>query len=384
MVLIRFSTLIAVLLVAFSTFAQTTDQKAACGYLTNAARSQAVLLETPSALTGVTQSPIVNAPAQFVAGFSSSLAGIRKAHAVVNAAGTGCRLYSTTEDAAIKIQFLLPSLEREVLSHRVALDSEALTKMSELIRDNEARVTSGNATRQTLYSLETGRSKLFLDSSNTSTALSSLTIPALSNKPLYVLVAEKQAAEIVNQRALNDVNKTADFDLTSEVGLHHSIFSTGNTSAYGGFTFQYSPGKRKADRLADDSAREYQKWKTTQVSDVVQNSRMLHEVLVNGIRTAESSLASLQNQESIIIQNLDGIRDSETSAAIAFRTALESDRILLDVEIKDVEFRLSAYRTTLASEFGEDVAREQRIYERPFPPGSKWANAVTGGNENGR
>lgn len=352
---LRLLAIFAASLYAVAAFAQTADQNSQCTATTEAAREQAVLLRTPNAIAGVTQSPIPAAPAQFIAGSTSSVANIRKASKILGAAATACKLYTANEDVALKIQYLPASLEKAALEHRLQLDKDATAALDGLIAESQARMSAKNLTRTVVYSLQSGRARLAMDRSSTSTAVAGLYVPELREEGLYILVAEKQAREWDNQHALVAVNKTADWDISTEVGLHHSLLANGATSAYGGFTFSYNIGRRQADAHADVSAQAYMTWKQSQVGEVVRNAEVLRKALVAGIASQKLRVVSLKAEDAVIQENLSSVKDVDTSAALAFRVSLQSDALLLRVELQDAQFREEGLRTALGAEFGEEV-----------------------------
>ena len=96
------------------------DQQAYCTYLSEQARAQSDLLRTPAAVVGLTQ-PETGLPTQVVAGASLSLSNLRKAGITLQEADSNCADYKAQSNVQLDLQYAIPNLERDALTHRLAL-----------------------------------------------------------------------------------------------------------------------------------------------------------------------------------------------------------------------------------------------------------------------
>jgi hypothetical protein len=323
------------------------DQQQACETLKLQAQAQAALLEAPSAVASLTQSPTVAAPAQMVGGVTYSIQGLRKAKALNAEARTACTLYASTENAALLIQYLPVKIEREALLHRLELDKRAMQEYDKLIADAQLRVDSQNLTRPAFYSLQSGRAKVLADFTQTTVIVSSMYVPELSERSVNSEVLSVAIATALDQQRTAQIQKTQDYDLQLEGGVHKPLFGVGAASPYVGASFTYNLGARKADRAAFAATQAYGAWKDAQIGGVQETADVLKETLENLEHAQHLRLVQLRQQETVIDDNLKSLEGVDTTAALVFKIELESDKIQIGVEIRDGENRFSTLRDML-------------------------------------
>src|SRR5580658_8805052 len=113
--------IVATLLVlSTSAFAGENDtaNAAYCKYITEQAAAQRDLLRTPQADIGPTVPSAGTAP-QMVVGVTNSLSDDRKASLAMKVAKSGCDLYIATTEAQQHLLYAEPSIEKDVLRHRL-------------------------------------------------------------------------------------------------------------------------------------------------------------------------------------------------------------------------------------------------------------------------
>jgi hypothetical protein len=327
------------------------DPMAYCEYVTQQATAQRDLLLTPNAVAGVTQ-PNTGLPMQLVWGLSSSLSDVRKAGLTMDAARKGCELYSATIAAQQSIQYALPILEKKALENRLELVEQASDKLDTLITTTTGMVDTQNMTRPMLFSLETTRIKLNADHADTQAKIAALYAPDLPPRPLKQLVAEKQAGEVNEQKAIEKLSRQNNWDVSLSIGAHQQISPLiDNTAPYGAVTVSYNLASRAIDSRLDRAANAYAVWKSVQEGGVVRNGEILKKQVVDGIAAQTSRLKSLQNEEKQVSGNLQFVAAADTTAALDFRNQLTSAQLLLDIEIGDAGYRLGLLQDFLEENF---------------------------------
>jgi hypothetical protein len=327
------------------------DQQAYCRYVTEQAAAQKYLLLVPDAVAGITQ-PNTGLPMQLVWGLSGSLSNVRKAGLTMDAARKNCDLYSATTSAQQDVQYALPSLEKHALQHRLELIQQASENLDALVSTTRKMLEAQNMTRPMAFTLQTTKIKLDADRADTQSKIVGLYTPALSERPLKDLVAEKQNREANVQKALDKLNRQNDWDVALSVGAHQQISPLIDTrGAYGEVTVSYNLASHNINKHLDRAAEAYDDWKKVQEGDVIRNADVLKQQVADGISVQDSRLKALQVQLKEIESNLQLVTSAETSAALDFRNQLTTAQLLLEIEIGDANFRLGLLKEFLGKNF---------------------------------
>jgi len=346
------SVLCSILLLAAPTLAaDLTDQLAYCSYVMEQAQAQRDLLRTPIAAAGMTQ-PETGLPLQLVGGASLGLSDLRKASLTMDVARKNCELYKATTWAQQDIQYALPRLEREALRNRLALIEQASKSLDALMEKTAKMVEAKNATRLTLFMLQTTKIKLNADHADTQSKIAALYTPPLADKPLKELVAQKQNSEASEQKALDRLSRQNNWDVALSVGVHQQVNPVAyGAQPYGAVSVNYNLASRAINKHLDHASEAYDEWKRVQEGDVVRNMEVLRQQLVDGVAVQEAKLKSLQEESGQIEKNLDLVGDPDTSAAFDFHNQLTAAQLLLQVETGDASFRLDRLREYLAKNY---------------------------------
>ncbi len=333
------------------------EAKAAyCKFLTEQAEAQRDLLRTPSAVLDLIQ-PSTGTPAQVAFGLQTSLSDQRKARLNMNVAKAGCALYDAATDAQQHLSYALPTLEKIILRHRRDLIEQTAGKLDALIADNMKLVQAHNLSRPSLYALQSAKLRLDMNLTATTTEIASSYVPELSDTPLRVLVGEKVMADIRNQIAVNRLEKQNSWDIKLAAGARHQISPNASTispfGAYGELNLQYNFGQRAINKHLDASNAAYSDWKKNQFEDVVQQAALLEKQIVETIKTREDQLKSLLEHDSQVQKELNSLQNVETSTALTYRDQLIADQLVLEVDIKDLQFRLTQLYQYLKDNFDE-------------------------------
>lgn len=327
------------------------DQQAYCRYVTEQAAAQKYLLLAPDAVAGITQ-PNTGLPMQLVWGLSGSLSNVRKAGLTMDAARKNCDLYSAATSAQQDVQYALPSLEKQALQHRLGLIQQASESLDALVATTRKMLEAQNMTRPMAFTLQTTKIKLDADRADTQSKIVGLYAPALSERPLKELVAEKQGREANVQKALDKLNRQNDWDVALSVGAHQQINPLVDArGAYGEVTVSYNLASHTINKHLDRSADAYDSWKKVQEGDIVRNADVLKQQVADGISVQDSRLKALQEHLKEIESNLQLVTSAETSAALDFRNQLTTAQLLLEIEIGDASFRLGLLKDFLGKNF---------------------------------
>ena len=316
-----------------------------CKYLTERANAQRDLLRAPSAIVGPTQ-PGAGTPPQMIFGVTGSLANILKAPLTMKAARTACDLYQAQTEALLHIDFAAAKMEKDALLHRLDLVQQGSDQLDKMILEEGKMVQAQNVTRQALYYLQSARARL--DMRRTS-ALSGLLpyVPAMSDVPLRILLSNKLHADAANQQATTKLEKESGWDLSMSGGARRQLAqfnSTSTVSTFGGFgeaSLTYNFGRHSANQHLDRSATEYLDFKKNQFDDVAQRSAVLKKQIDDTLSLLRPQLTALLRHDSDIEESLSGIESLNASIALTFRNQLLADRIVLRVDIGDIQFRLA-------------------------------------------
>lgn len=327
------------------------DPQAYCTYVMEQAQAQRDLLRTPAALAGMTQ-PETGLPLQVVGGASLGLSNLRKAGLTVEAARKNCELYKANLAAQQTILYAVSNLEKEALQNRLVLIVQAEKSLDDLIEKTSKMVEAQNATRVMLFSLETTKIKLDADRADTQGKISALYAPALSDRPLKELVAEKQSGEVDQQRVLDRLDRQNNWDVALSVGVHQQVNPVAQgAQPYGAVTVTYNLGSRAINKHLDRAAAAYDEWKKVQEGDVVRGMEVLRQQLTGNAGVQESKLKSLQEEGGRIEKTEQLVASPDTSAALDFHNQLAVSELLLQIETGDATFRIAQVREYLSKNF---------------------------------
>lgn len=331
--------------------ADTNDQLAYCSYVMQQAEAQRDLLRAPIAFGGLTQ-PETGLPVQIVGGASLGLSNFRKSGLTIDAARKNCELYKATTSAQLNVQYALPSLEKEALTHRLTLIDEASKTLAELMDHTSRMIQAQNATRLMLFTLQTTRTKMEADRADAQSKIAALYIPALSDKALKDLVAAKQDRENNEQKAIDKLSRQNDWDVALSVGVHQQVNPVAyGPQPYGAVSLNYNLASHFINQHLDRTVDAYREWKKVQEGDIVRSAEVLHQQLLDNVVAQESRLKSLQEQRKEIEKNLQFVATPDTSAALDFNNQLSSAQLLLQIETGDASFRLDRLREYLARNY---------------------------------
>lgn len=327
------------------------DPQAYCTYVMEQAQAQRDLLRTPAALAGMTQ-PETGLPLQVVGGASLGLSNLRKAGLTVEAARKNCELYKANLAAQQTILYAVSNLEKEALQNRLVLIDQAEKSLDDLIEKTSKMVEAQNATRVMLFSLETTKIKLDADRADTQAKISALYAPALSDRPLKELVAEKQSGEVDQQKVLDRLDRQNNWDVALSVGVHQQVNPVAQgAQPYGAVTVTYNLGSRAINRHLDRAAQAYDEWKKVQEGDVVRGMEVLRQQLTGNAGVQESKLKSLEEESGRIEKTEQLVASPDTSAALDFHNQLAVSQLLLQIETGDATFRIEQVREYLSKNF---------------------------------
>jgi hypothetical protein len=327
------------------------EDDAYCTYLTEQAKAQSDLLRTPNAIGAFTQ-PDTGLPTQLVGGATLSLSSVKKAGLTLEAARKNCAVYNAQTSVMQTLQYAVPSLEKQALTHRLELIEQASKSLDELIAASSKMVEAQNLTRPMLFELESDKIKLEADQADTQTKIAALYVPVLDAEALKTQVTRKQASDLSEQAVQDRLTRQNNWDVALTVGAHQQIDPVAHgTQPYGEVQVTYNLASRAIDRHLDRSVTAYGDWKKVQASDVVQGMEALRQQIVANIEAQDRRLKSLQMQLDLVAKNLRLVEEPDTTAALDFRNGLSSTQLLLEIESGDASFRLARLREFLAANF---------------------------------
>jgi hypothetical protein len=327
------------------------DPQAYCTYVIEQAEAQRDLLRTPAATAGFTQ-PETGLPVQLLGGAQLGLSDFRKAGLTMEAARKNCDLYKTTTLAQQDIQYAIPSLEKAALLNRLTLIDQGLKSLLALTDRTSQMLEAQNATRLMLFNLQSTKIKLEADRADTQSKFNAIYIPLLSDQPLKDLVAEKQASEQGEQKALDKLTRQNNWDVVLSIGAHQQVNPVAQgVQPYGTVSINYNLASHAINKHLDRAAEAHDEWKKAQESDVVRQAEVLRQQLADSITAQDARLKALQEETKQLEKNLDLVSTPNTSAAFDFRNQLSAAQILLQIETADAAFRLTRLRDYLEKNF---------------------------------
>jgi hypothetical protein len=327
------------------------DEGAYCAYLTEQAKAQSDLLRTPNAVGALTQ-PDTGLPTQLVGGLTLSLSSVKKAGITLDAARKNCDLYQNSIHVQQTLQYALPSLEREALTHRLELIDEASKSLEALIASTARMVDAKNMTRPMLWGLQTSKIKLDADRADTQSKIAAIYTPPLAAAPLKQQVEQKQARDTSEQQAQDHLSRQSDWDVALTVGVHQQINPVAEgPQPYGEVSVTYNLGSRAINRHLDRAVDAYGDWKKVQESDVVRGMQALRTQIEQGIAAQQSRVTALNVETGEIARNLQSVANVDTTAGLDFHNQLTSTQILLQIESGDAAFRLERLQEFLRTNY---------------------------------
>jgi hypothetical protein len=327
------------------------DQQTYCTYLTEQAKAQSDFLRTPDVLALFTQ-PDTGLPTQLVAGAQLSLSNLKKAGITLDVARKNCELYNTSTGVQMTLQYALPAIEKDALTHRLALIGVASKSLDALIDQTTKMVEAQNMTRPMLLSLVSNRIKLEADRADTQSRIAALYVPPLAGEPLKLQVASKQASDIDEQKSLARLTRQNNWDVALTVGTHQQINPVANgLEPYGEVSLTYNLGSRAIDKHLDRSVEAYGNWKMVQESDVARGMDVLKDQIQQAIAVQKDRLKSLGQETEEIEKNLQLVSNPQTSASLDFRNQLASTQLLLEIDTGDASYRLDRLQDFVSRNF---------------------------------
>jgi hypothetical protein len=327
------------------------DPLAYCSYVMEQAAAQRDLLRTPIAFGGFTQ-PETGLPLQLVGGASLGLSAFRRSGLTMDVARKNCELYKATTAAELDVQYAISKLEREALRNRLTLIDEALQSLDAMMNETAKMVEAQNATRLMLFNLQTTKIKLEADRADTQSKISTIYVPALSETPLKQLIAQKQTGEAGEQKAIDKLTRQNNWDVALSVGVHQQVNPVAyGPQPYGAVSVNYNLSSHRINQHLDRAASSYTEWKRVQEGDVVRNSEVLRQQVVDSIAAQQAKLKSLAPESAEIDKNLRAVGEPDTSAAFDFHNQLTAAQLLLQVESGDATFRLDQLHEYLAKNY---------------------------------
>jgi hypothetical protein len=327
------------------------DQKAYCVYLTEQAKAQSDFLRSPNAVGGFTQ-PETGLPTQLVVGSQLSLSNLKKAGITLDAARKNCELYKASTNVLLTLQYALPAVEKDALTHRLLLIDEASRSLDALIDKTRQMVEAQNMTRPMLVSLLSNRIKLDADRAETQSKIAALYVPQLSNQPLKLQVAAKQSSDQAAQSSWDRLTRQNNWDVALTVGAHQQLNPvTNGLGPYGEVSVTYNLASHVIDRHLDRSVDAYASWRKVQENDVERGLEVLRDQVQQTITVQRNRIESLQHETAEIEKNLKLVSDADTSAALDFRNQLISTQLLLGIETRDASYRLDRLQDFVSKNF---------------------------------
>jgi hypothetical protein len=352
---ISYPSLLAILLLFVSTLAAAqridADQKAYCVFLEEQAKAQSDFLRSPDAVGGFTQ-PDTGLPMQLVVGAQLSLSNVKKAGITLDAARKNCDLYKATTNVQLNLQYAMPSVEKDALTHRLLLIDEASKSLGVLIDKTTQMVEAQDMTRPMLVSLLSTRIKLDSDRADTESKIAALYVPQLSDQPLKLEVAAKQSSDYADQSSLARLTRQNNWDVALTVGAHQQLNpAANNPEPYGEISVTYNLGSHAIDKHLDRSVLAYAGWKKVQENDVERGMAVLRDQVEQTIIVQKNRINSLRQETEEIEKSLKLVSDPNTSAALDFRNQLTSTQLLLGIETGDATYRRDRLEGFLSKNF---------------------------------
>jgi hypothetical protein len=327
------------------------DQKAYCTYLTEQAKAQSDFLRSPNALGGFTQ-PETGLPMQLVFGAQLRLSNLKKAGITLDDARKNCELYKASTDVLLTLQYAMPAVEKDALTHRLLLIDEASKSLDALIGKTTKMIEAQNMTRPMLVSLLTNRIKLDADRADTQSKIASLYVPQLSNQPLKQQVAAKLSSDNAEQSSQARLTRQNNWDVALTVGAHQQLNPVANgLNPYGEVSVTYNLGSHAIDKHLDRSVDAYSTWKKVQENDVERGMEVLRDQVEQTIAVQKNRIQALQQETEAIAKNLKLVGETDTSAALDFRNQLISTQLLLSIETGDASYRLDRLQDFVSKNF---------------------------------
>jgi hypothetical protein len=347
--------LLAVLLLSISTVAGAqsldADQKAYCVFLDEQAKAQSDFLRTPDALGGFTQ-PETGLPMQLVIGAQLSLSNLKKSGITLDAARKNCELYKASTNVQRTLEYALPAVEKDALTHRLLLIDEASKSLEVLIGKTTQMIEAQDMTRPMLFSLISTRIKLDADRADTQTKIAAIYVPQLSDQPLKLQVAAKQSSDNAEQSSLARLTRQDSWDVALTVGAHQQINPVSKgAEPYGEVSVTYNLGSHAIDKHLDRSVDAYAGWKKVQENDVERGMEVLRDQVQQTITVQMNRIDSLRQRTEEIEKNLRRVSDANTSASLDFRNQLISTQLLLGIETGDATYRRDRLQEFLSRNF---------------------------------
>ena len=330
-------------------------EAAYCKYVNEQAAAQRDLLRTPSAIVGPTQ-PSAGTPPQVIFGLTGSLANNLKAPLTMKAARASCDLFAAQTEAQQRILFAEPKMERDALMNRLELVQQGSDQLDKMIQDESKMVEAKNVTRQALYYLQSARARLDMRRTSALTGLLP-EVPEMSNEPLRILLNKKLHAEEASQKASTKLTAANGWDLVITGGGRRQIgqFNSNPTiSEFGGFgeaSLTYNFGRHAANQHLDRSTAAYMELKNNQYEDVSRQSTILKKQIEDTLSFLRPQLSALLERDTDIENSLQSIEGLATNNSQAFKHQLIADRIVLRVDIGDIQYRQNWLESYLRDNF---------------------------------
>ena len=327
------------------------DQQAYCTYLSEQAKAQSDLLRTPAAVGGLTQ-PETGLPTQVVGGASLSLSNLRKAGITQQEARTNCADYKAQSNVQLVLEYAIPGIEKDALTHRLILIHQAAQSLAALIEQTQKMIAAGNMTRPMLQELVGNRIKLESDRADTESKIAALYVPVLPVEPLKQQAATKLADDVEEQRSQSRLQRQNNWDVALSVGIHQQVNpAAGGPEPYGQVSVSYNLASHAIDRHLDRAVNAYSDWKKVQESDATRGMEILRGQVEANIAAQQRRLDTLQQESSSFDKDLQLTANPDTSAALDYHNQLAASELMLGIETGDAAYRLEHLNEFLNKNF---------------------------------
>ena len=327
------------------------DQQAYCTYLSEQAKAQSDLLRTPAAVGGLTQ-PETGLPTQVVAGASLSLSNLRKAGITLEEARANCADYKAQSNVQLALQYAIPGIEKDALTHRLTLIDQATQSLDAMIDQTTKMIAAGNMTRPMLQELVTDRIKLESDRADTESKIAALYVPVLPSEPLKQQVALKLTGDVEAQRIQARLQQQNSWDVALSVGTHQQVNpAAGVPQPYGQVSVTYNLASRAINRHLDRSVDAFSDWKKVQESDASRGLEILRGQVESNVAAQQRRLDTLQQESGSLDKNLQLTANPDTSASLDYHNQIAATQLLLGIETGDAAYRLERLHEFLSRNF---------------------------------
>lgn len=333
-------------------FAQATEQSAAdvaafCKYISEKNKAKITALKAPEAVIRLANGDINNNFQKLaIAALSKDLSDLNKSRYVEKLIKEECLYYRLNQEAKLQVEYALIAAKNEALQYKLRQIKSAKQQVRILLKKIKDKVDKHNDTMHSYYEMDSSLRKLDDVERQIYVDLVAQHTPKIPAIHLQKLLNELRNAQYQRQQTLNNLNKNDNWSMQLQAGAQRNWPTNGsqNIQPYFALLVRYNLGSISTAKQMNHSLDTYMQWQNQQVLGTQNKLVNLLRVLKQLKAVEEERLDHLKENYQKYHALSKQINDGNSLDAQHFKQQIDIDRLLMDIEIKYINYSLMQMR----------------------------------------